>query len=123
MSWDRARFPKAVEIYAHLAMFGPNLLASEGATWKRHRKTVAPAFSEANTALVWDESARVARDMFDAWGEAHEIRIDDVAKITLKVCARSGYSMSVTARAVRATRLIRRWCAAPFGAGGSGPHA
>ena len=32
--------------YEVLAIFGPNIVASEGEEWKKYRKIAAPAFSE-----------------------------------------------------------------------------
>ncbi|THG95398.1 hypothetical protein EW026_g6249 [Hermanssonia centrifuga] len=52
----RARFPKPVEYYGALSFFGRNIVASEGEEWKRYRKVTAPAFSEPNNKLVWDET-------------------------------------------------------------------
>jgi hypothetical protein len=43
---SRARFPKPVEQYSLLLIFGYNIVASEGETWKRYRKISAPAFSD-----------------------------------------------------------------------------
>jgi cytochrome P450 len=42
----RARFPKPVELYETLTMFGANIVATEGEEWKKYRKIAAPAFSE-----------------------------------------------------------------------------
>jgi len=36
--------------YEIVAVFGRNIVASEGAEWKKYRKITAPAFSE-----VWPE--------------------------------------------------------------------
>jgi cytochrome P450 len=43
---SRARFPKPVNLYATLLVFGTNIVASEGEEWKKYRKIAAPAFSE-----------------------------------------------------------------------------
>jgi cytochrome P450 len=42
----RARFPKPVNLYVALSVFGINIVASEGEEWKKYRKIAAPAFSE-----------------------------------------------------------------------------
>jgi cytochrome P450 len=54
----RQDFLKPVEIYAIVDIFGPSILTTEGPEWKRHRKIVAPAFSEKSNSLVWKESLR-----------------------------------------------------------------
>lgn len=60
---------------------------SEGADWKRHRKIVAPAFSEKSNALVWKESLRQAAGMLRFWSSLDgntpdEIRVKDTAPDT-----------------------------------------
>ena len=47
----RAKFPKPVELYAALTIFGTNIVASEGEEWKKYRKIAAPAFSEVRPEL------------------------------------------------------------------------
>lgn len=42
----RARFPKPTDSYKILAVFGSNILTTEGEEWKHQRKITAPAFSE-----------------------------------------------------------------------------
>jgi len=42
-----------VDLYAVLAIFGTNIVASEGEEWKRYRKIAAPAFSEVRPELDW----------------------------------------------------------------------
>jgi cytochrome P450 len=43
---SRARFPRPLQDFKPIKIFGPNILASEGEEWKRYRKMVAPAFSD-----------------------------------------------------------------------------
>ncbi|KAH9172715.1 cytochrome P450 [Lactarius sanguifluus] len=82
----RARFPKPVRLYLALLVFGSNIVASEGEEWKRYRTIVAPAFSERNTRLVWDETSRIMFDLFDnVWGDSPEIVLDHCVDITLPI--------------------------------------
>ncbi|ETW77984.1 cytochrome P450 monooxygenase 13 [Heterobasidion irregulare TC 32-1] len=82
----RARFPKPVEQYKVLQFFGRNIVASEGEEWKRYRKIVAPAFSERNNKLVWDETIRIMIDMFDnVWHNAPEISTDHCIELTVPI--------------------------------------
>ncbi|KAI0064392.1 cytochrome P450 [Artomyces pyxidatus] len=82
----RARFPKPVDEYAILMVFGRNIIASEGEEWKRYRKIAAPAFSEKNNKLVWDETVLIMNDMFDnIWKNAPEVTVDHVIEITLPI--------------------------------------
>jgi len=83
---SRARFPKPVELYKVLMVFGGNIVASEGEEWKRYRTISAPAFSERNTRLVWDETIRIMFDLFDnVWGDKPEIVVDHCVDITLPI--------------------------------------
>ena len=46
------RFPKLVELYRVLSMYGNNIIALEGKEWKQTKKIVAPAFSEVSLQFV-----------------------------------------------------------------------
>ncbi|KZV90451.1 cytochrome P450 [Exidia glandulosa HHB12029] len=81
---SNARFPKPVELYELLLVFGSNIVASSGDLWKRHRRIAAPAFSERNNRLVWDESIRVVDEVFESWGSG-EVHISDAKAFTLNV--------------------------------------
>ncbi|KAI0261646.1 cytochrome P450 [Gloeopeniophorella convolvens] len=82
----RSRFPKPVEDYEVLSMYGHNIVASEGDEWKKIRKIAAPAFSERNNKLVWDETVRIMVDMFDnVWHNESTIVVDHAVEITLPI--------------------------------------
>lgn len=84
---SRARFPKPLEDYEPLKIFGPNVLTSEGEEWKRYRKVVAPAFSDRNYKMVWDETVRIVNGFFDtAWGDQEVVVVDHcVSDLTLPI--------------------------------------
>ncbi|KAJ3984113.1 cytochrome P450 [Lentinula detonsa] len=83
---SRARFPKPVKQYKVLSFFGDNIVASEGDDWKRYRKIAAPAFSDRNNKLIWDETVRIILDLFDnVWGSQESIVIDHALDITLPI--------------------------------------
>ncbi|KAJ3575472.1 hypothetical protein NP233_g1074 [Leucocoprinus birnbaumii] len=82
----RSRFPKPVEYYDTLSFFGFNIVASEGEDWKRYRKISAPAFSDRNNKLVWDETVSIMNDLFDnAWENKEEITVDHCLELTLPI--------------------------------------
>ncbi|KIJ37614.1 hypothetical protein M422DRAFT_211371 [Sphaerobolus stellatus SS14] len=87
MTTLHAKFPKPVPLYQALLIFGQNIVASEGHIWKKHRKIAAPAFSERNNKLVWDQTVRIVSDMMESWGDqSPEIHIDHcVHDITLPI--------------------------------------
>ncbi|KZV71454.1 cytochrome P450 [Peniophora sp. CONT] len=82
----RARFPKPVHQYKILQVFGGNIVASEDEEWKRYRKISAPAFSEKNNKLVWDETVLIMLDMFEnVWKHAPEYTVDHCIDVTLPI--------------------------------------
>ncbi|KAH9998670.1 cytochrome P450 [Russula vinacea] len=82
----RARFPKPLQRYKIVAVFGANIVASEGEEWKKYRKIAAPAFSEKNNKLVWDETIRIMMDLFDnVWGDRSEVVVDHCVDVTLPI--------------------------------------
>ncbi|EGO29677.1 hypothetical protein SERLADRAFT_433647 [Serpula lacrymans var. lacrymans S7.9] len=84
--WSRSRFPKPLHQYSFITFFGGNIVVSEGDEWKRYRKIVAPAFSDRNNKLVWDETCRIMLDLFDhAWAGKDEITIDHGVDLTLPI--------------------------------------
>ena len=52
----RNDFPKPIERYALLRIYGDNVIVTEGQKWRRHRKITSPPFSEKNNHLAWRES-------------------------------------------------------------------
>jgi len=83
---SRARFPKPAHRYTTLTIFGSNIVSTEGEEWKKYRKIAAPAFSERNNKLVWDETAQIMMDLFDnVWGDRSEIAVDHCLDITLPI--------------------------------------
>ncbi|KAI0676499.1 cytochrome P450 [Trametes maxima] len=82
----RARFPKPLVAYQLLTTFGSNILVTEGEEWKRQRKVAAPAFSERNNRLVWDETIRIVEDMFEnVWGDKDLVELDNIMEVTVPI--------------------------------------
>ncbi|KAK6006781.1 hypothetical protein QM012_005789 [Aureobasidium pullulans] len=52
----RNDFPKPIEIYGSIDVFGKNVISTEGSIWRHHRKVTSPPFTEKNNHLVWKES-------------------------------------------------------------------
>ncbi|KAF9048946.1 cytochrome P450 [Panaeolus papilionaceus] len=86
ITMSRARFPKPVELYKGLSFYGENIVASEGDQWKKYRKISAPAFSERNNRLVWDETTSVMHGLFDeVWKDSKSITVDHCLDISLSI--------------------------------------
>ena len=66
----RSDFPKPLEVYGSLMLYGANVVTTEGPIWRAHRKITSPSFSEKNLHMVWDESIFQAQSMMNSWIEA-----------------------------------------------------
>jgi hypothetical protein len=65
----RNDFPKPIESYAIMDMYGKNVVTVEGAEWRRHRKITGAQFNEKSNALVWKETLYQAEEMMRCWKE------------------------------------------------------
>ncbi|KUJ18110.1 cytochrome P450 [Mollisia scopiformis] len=101
-------FGKMVEPYRTLAVFGQNVVTSEGTTWQRHRKITGPPFNEKNSSLVFADSIAQAKAMLasftsDADGKrsspGNEPVVDDLLHwtmtVTLHVLSGAAFSLKM----------------------------
>ena len=97
----RADFPKAVEVYKSLNIYGMNVVSAEGQTWRHHRKITSPPFTEKNNHLVWAETLIKARAMMDGWlggkTRSNAIRTvaEDAMRLSLHVISRAGFGVEM----------------------------
>jgi hypothetical protein len=63
-------FPKPTHIYQGISIYGPNLFATDGPTWRRQRKLISPAFSDKTYKLVWQETLGQSQAMVASWMES-----------------------------------------------------
>ncbi|KAG9030926.1 hypothetical protein FRB95_003310 [Tulasnella sp. JGI-2019a] len=84
---SRALFPKPMASYDVFEMFGRSVVTAEGPDWARHRKITSRAFSEPNMHLVWKETTRIVKDMFDSdWSlQGDTVVLDDVMHTTIQL--------------------------------------
>lgn len=71
-----------------MSLFGPNIVASEGDEWKRHRKIASPSFSERNNLLVFNETTKIILGLFEYWesqGQGESIAIANMADVTFEI--------------------------------------
>ena len=94
----RNDFPKPSSMYKSVNIYGENVVASEGATWRHHRKAVSPPFTEKNNHLVWTESIEQAKAMLASWvgrdgkGNKTVDRImDDTMRLSLNVISNAAF--------------------------------
>ncbi|KAL2431202.1 Cytochrome P450 monooxygenase [Exophiala dermatitidis] len=94
----RNDFPKPTPIYRSLDIYGKNVVSTEGAMWRQHRKATSPPFTEKNNHLVWAESIDQASAMLASWvgpdrqGDITVDRVmDDTMRLSLYVISRAGF--------------------------------
>lgn len=63
----RDQFPKPLDSYAVLNLFGRNVVTTEGAAWRFHRKITAAGFNEKNTALIFAEAVKQTQTLIQRW--------------------------------------------------------
>ena len=63
----REHFPKPMENYEILSIFGKNVLATEGPLWRMHRRVTAASFNERNAAHTFAEAINQAQGMISSW--------------------------------------------------------
>ncbi|KDQ10982.1 hypothetical protein BOTBODRAFT_35741 [Botryobasidium botryosum FD-172 SS1] len=82
---NRAIFPKpGIKV---LELYGQNVVAAGDGSeeWKRHRKVSAPAFSEKNNKLVWNETTEILSEIFAEWGNKETVSIQNITDLTLPI--------------------------------------
>ncbi len=73
-------FPKASHLYKTVDIYGENILAAEGETWRRHRKLMSPLFSEKNNQLVWKQTLECCDALLSSWTSEPDKIIRTLAK-------------------------------------------
>jgi hypothetical protein len=97
---QRDVFPKSLESYRILAVFGENILTTEGNEWRKHRKVSAPGFNEKNNVMVFAESCKQTQAMLKTWlgpGGKGNITLKevpgDVMRLTLHIISLVGFGV------------------------------
>ncbi|KAF2845171.1 cytochrome P450 monooxygenase-like protein [Plenodomus tracheiphilus IPT5] len=98
----RNDFPKPLEMYAALDIYGKNLVSTEGPDWRVHRKLVAPSFGEKNNELVFTETLHHAQSLISLWagrdGRGNQTVADPAAaamNFALYVISSAGFDVRV----------------------------
>ncbi|KAF6813005.1 cytochrome p450 3a21 [Colletotrichum sojae] len=97
---QREKFPKLVETYEILKQFGDNVLTTEGAVWRMHRKVTSATFNEKNAARVFGESIKQAQSMTRKWlgpdgagARTIETLDHDTMRLALNIISYVGFGM------------------------------
>ncbi|KXT00831.1 hypothetical protein AC579_8014 [Pseudocercospora musae] len=98
----RNDFPKPTWLYTSVDLFGKNVVSTEGANWRHHRKITSPPFTEKNNVLVWKESLEQAESMMAGWVGGNKTdsgTIWNVAteamRLSLHVISRAGFGVKL----------------------------
>ena len=98
----RNDFPKPLEMYGALDIYGKNLVSTEGADWRMHRKLAAPSFGEKNNELVFTESLHHAQSLLGLWtgpdGRGNQTVVDPslgAMNFALYVISSAGFDVRV----------------------------
>ncbi|KAL9116957.1 MAG: hypothetical protein Q9187_006510 [Circinaria calcarea] len=96
----RNDFPKPVDLYRALDIYGKNVVSTEGQVWRQHRKIASPPFTEKNNHMVWGESLHQAQAMFQSWTgpSGEEVRTltkvaEDTMRLSLHIISRAGFGV------------------------------
>lgn len=94
-------FPKPTHLYGSVNIYGKNIVSSEGAAWRHHRKLTSPSFGEKINQLVWRETLDQSQAMLESWvgpkGSGKTIdRIGaDTMQLSMNVISRAGLSQKL----------------------------
>lgn len=98
----REAFPKPLETYKILDIYGKNILSTEGSDWKKYRKVTSPGFNEKNNILVFRESVAQAQGMLRKWlgsdGKGNHTLVEvptDAMRTTLHVISKIGFGVGL----------------------------
>lgn len=93
----REQFPKVTAMYEILNLFGRNVISTEGAEWRMHRKATSAAFNEKNSALVFRQSIAQAQSMLDHWvkGKTLATLEHDTMRFALNIIGYVGFGVKL----------------------------
>lgn len=98
----REAFPKPLESYRVLDVYGRNVISTEGTDWKLHRKVTSPGFNEKNNILVFKESVSQTQGMLRKWmgpdGKGNQTLTElpmDSMRVTLHIISKIGFGVGL----------------------------
>ncbi|KAI8803908.1 cytochrome P450 [Cladochytrium replicatum] len=80
-----SEFPKQVDLYEVLRIYGNNVVTAEGEEWKRHRRITGPHFNEKNNAYVHESTMRTLESLFAKWKSENLARGNDETEVMFRV--------------------------------------
>lgn len=106
----RSDFPKPVETYQSIKIYGDNVVTAEGQTWRHHRKITSPPFSEKNNHLVWTETLEQSQAMVNSWFDGNTAKggsktiytlAADTMRLSLYVISKAGFGVRLQWPAIK----------------------
>ncbi|KAJ7248888.1 cytochrome P450 [Mycena haematopus] len=98
----RAAFPKPPNTGAIIAIYGKNVINTDGDIWRFHRRVTGPVFSERIHSDVWREGMRQAQFMMQSWTPTSPTSLransigGDLFRLGLNVITGSAYATPLT---------------------------
>lgn len=96
----RTDFPKPIQDYKLLEIYGRSLVSSEGQVWKQHRKIAGALFTEKSNHTVWAESIQQTQAILKYWIEDSGLKSstiytveEDTMRLSLHVISRVGFGV------------------------------
>ncbi|KAH8202808.1 hypothetical protein TruAng_002971 [Truncatella angustata] len=96
----REAFPKPTELYKLLSLYGENVVTTEGAEWRAHRKVTSTSFNEKNAALVFHETITQTYGLIKQWlgpdgkgGKTIKTVEDDTMTLMLHIIGYAGFGL------------------------------
>lgn len=96
----RNDFPKPIEMYAAVDVYGKNVVSTEGSVWRHHRRITSTPFTEKSNLLVWRESLHQAQSMLKGWVGPNDSAsalvehiAEDTMRLSLHVISRAGFGV------------------------------
>lgn len=97
----RNDFPKPLDIYGAVDIYGKNVVSVEGDVWRLHRRIAQPSFSERNNRVVWAEALHQGQAIVQSWLRKSDDRsgvssaiLDpgaDTMRLSLHVISKAGF--------------------------------
>jgi cytochrome P450 len=91
---DRKVYPKPLELYRILAVYGENVVITEGDEWRKHRRIVGSSFNETNNKLDWEQSTLVTRHWMESLDKSRKERGQTICEDVAHLCLHLTLSVS-----------------------------
>ncbi len=102
---NKDKLEKDIVTHELSSVLGEGLLTSEGETWKRHRRLIAPSFTPRHIAAYGDAMVRSTLEALPPPQVARDVH-DDFTRITLHIVLRTLFGMEPDGQAGKVGRIL-----------------